>query len=417
MVYNGYFALGGTEIINTERTLAYVSHLLPQFGLEDCYECNGLHDMLYDHEYRTPMVDDAPWYDSSAPRTAEFLGLYPLSIEGVDSSVRMATVTESVLDGGSVGLIRQGTREMRVSALMLGQTEAGLAAGMIWLRYALLGNPCRDVASGCTGDDLCYFAACPPICADSPDFTGDIEDCIAPYARRMRNVTVTDGPRVVERFNPTCGAMQRVEFLMVAGVPWQYRDPEIVIPKTTINAIPPGPECVPSDELDPLIDPDCGPLPTPPRPPVILDECLPDLPYSQRLQYPIPEGFIPEWNEAVPVITIRSSAVQVRQVRLRFYPTPLGHPLSEVDPCSYCGEFVVSYLPAQTELVIDGTREVATALLPGGDSRNATQLLYGSDGKPFNWPVLTCGIPYIMTVDTAETGTPVSVDLSLAVRE
>ena len=34
------------------------------------------------------------------------------------------------------------------------------------------GAACRE-GEGCTGDHLCYFAACPPICEDSPDVTHD----------------------------------------------------------------------------------------------------------------------------------------------------------------------------------------------------------------------------------------------------
>lgn len=421
MTFPGYFVLGGNEIINSARTAAYVRDALPNLGFFDCYECEDLPVSVGEEKYRSPMLDPAPWFDESEPESRGFLGVYPLSVEGIDQSVRTATVTESATDGGYIGSVRRGTRTVRVSALLFAVDDASLAEGLIWLRYALSGNPCSSDVD-CLGDDLCYLTTCPSICEDAEvDLPTDLENCSFHYSRRLRNVKTTEGPRVTQRFKPSCGAMMQVEFVMVAGVPWQYGFPETVVSSTEILPFPAVVECAQDTPSDPLLDPSCPPVPAPPRPPTVPDDCITNLPYLQRFGYRIPADLVPEWHDSVPVITLKTRSQEVRQVRLRFYQIIQGvaEPIPTIDPCGYCGEFLLSYLPADTSLVIDGSRETALATLPGGQVRNASTLLYGSNGTPFTWPVLTCGTGYMMTIDLTNATTqqaPVDVFLQLAVR-
>src|SRR5690606_5226388 len=94
-----------------------------------------------------------------------------------------------------------------------------------------------------------------------------------------------------------------------------------------------------------------------------------------------------------------------RQLRIRFYPNPLERKdLDDLEECAFCGEFNVSYMPGNSELVIDGMTESAYVNLAGGLVRTANHLLYGPGGGPMEWPLLTCGLPYVMTVDTVPFG-------------
>jgi len=72
---------------------------------------------------------------------------------------------------------------------------------------------------------------------------------------------------------------------------------------------------------------------------------------------------------------------------------------SPVDPCSWCAEFVLSYLPAQTELTVDAILERAFASVKGGEAQPADSLLYATDGGPMTWPALSCGIDYLFAFD------------------
>lgn len=91
---------------------------------------------------------------------------------------------------------------------------------------------------------------------------------------------------------------------------------------------------------------------------------------------------------------------------------------SVIDPYSYCGEFILSYLPANAELVVDGVLTRAWASIGGAPSVPASNLLYGTDGSPIVWPEMACGIPYVLTVDVpVGTGAGLLVSLALTRRE
>jgi len=238
-MYEGFMSFGGTEIINAGRTAAYVDHMLPNFGLDNCYDCGDMQHALGHEDYTSPLVDGADWFDEDDVASQQFFGLYPLAIDGIDDAVRESTVTQLAGDGAVMSPPRQKGREIRVSGLLIGMDDAAVMYGLTWLRNALLGGVCRDSTS-CTGDHLCYFSSCPPICEDSPDVThmpprvhnqrlcdeGLISTiaraCALPFERNLYQVTVIDGPHVVERYNTVCGSMIRIEFTMVAGVPWSY---------------------------------------------------------------------------------------------------------------------------------------------------------------------------------------------------
>lgn len=89
-----------------------------------------------------------------------------------------------------------------------------------------------------------------------------------------------------------------------------------------------------------------------------------------------------------------------------------------VDACSYCSEFVVSYLPARTELTVDAIMQTAFASVSGADPAPATHLLYASDGSPMEWPELSCGQEYLLAIDVPKPLlADVTVDITVATRE
>lgn len=158
-MYEGWLSLAGTEIVNNERVRAYAASLVPGLSmpLEGCTGApeGALQRILDDEPYRTPLIDDAPWVDPDDPDTYEFCGVLGLSVVGLDDSTRTATVTEHLTDGGGVTGMRKGTRAVRVSALLVGSTQAAVEAGHAWLNVALDG----DCDADCNGSDLCYLSA------------------------------------------------------------------------------------------------------------------------------------------------------------------------------------------------------------------------------------------------------------------
>lgn len=157
-MYQGYLRLGSTEIANAQRVARYVQNIMPGFPLRDCVGCEGIERAL-GTTYNSPLQDGAPWIDPSNTATYDFLGFYPITVQGLDSSTVVATVTESITDGGYLNSSRARTRDIRVRGVLVATSELGLAAGQTWLNEALRGDPCED--GNCNGYDLSFYAACP----------------------------------------------------------------------------------------------------------------------------------------------------------------------------------------------------------------------------------------------------------------
>jgi hypothetical protein len=155
---------------------------------------------------------------------------------------------------------------------------------------------------------------------------------------------------------------------------------------------------------DITIDPDCPPIPLPPAPPTVDASCVTEPSSYQRSVITIPESTVPTNLTAYPILTLQAGAQDVRQARIRFWENPDHLTIDDLDPCSFDGEIIVSYLPAGATLVIDGVQRIATMTL-AGVTQDATHLLYGSDGGPVDWPELTGGIEYLVTLDLDSAGT------------
>jgi len=170
VAYTGYYSLGGNEIVNAARAERYVEGAAPLFGLRKCVDTNGLENALGE-TYGNPVIDQAPWYDPTNPVTAEFWGVYPLDVEGIEDSVREVGQEEALGNGTVFSKPRETGRDIRFNVLLLGSCEAALDAGQQWLNRALEGS-CGAVA-GCDQDDLCFFSEAPPLadwsaCPETP---------------------------------------------------------------------------------------------------------------------------------------------------------------------------------------------------------------------------------------------------------
>ena len=226
---------------------------------------------------------------------------------------------------------------------------------------------------------------------------------VQPYERSMFDVTCVSGPtplRDLEFDNGT--RMRMVEFVFVAGKPFVYGSPlTMVFPSTgtALGTVPwTDPEC-PVDELEPISDPLCPPPPAPPRPPAIAANCVPPETTWERHWYDLPASSVSAWSEMVPQITVRAEASAVRHLRVRFYPNPFGRTAEEIDPCSWCAEYVLSYLPADTEAVIDGVLEQSTASVAAGEPQPYDTFVVSTGGEPLEWSSMSCGIDYLVAFD------------------
>jgi hypothetical protein len=165
--------------------------------------------------------------------------------------------------------------------------------------------------------------------------------------------------------------------------------------------------------LSKLVDPDCPPLALPPRPTAIPALCVDEYTDWQRYVVPIPAADVADWAYSVPTLELTTKTDDVRQVRVRFHPNPFGYAPEQVDPQSYCGEFILSYLPKNSRLTVNGMMQRAFAEVAGDGAVTANQLLFGTGGSPMTWPELSCGIDYLMSIDIPPTGDIDNLELAL----
>lgn len=152
-------------------------------------------------------------------------------------------------------------------------------------------------------------------------------------------------------------------------------------------------------EVDPLLDPDCPPIPTAPQPPNIDTSCIDDTGTWRRYWAIIPEEEVFDWLGVVPTLTITTDTDAARQVRIRFYQNPNGLPPEEAMGLPVESEQVITYIPPNTTITLDGVSERVWASVGGAADVAADHLLIGTGGVPASWPVLSCGDAYLVSFD------------------
>jgi hypothetical protein len=152
-------------------------------------------------------------------------------------------------------------------------------------------------------------------------------------------------------------------------------------------------------QVDPLADPDCFYVPPPPRPPTISSSCIEEIGVWRRYWFTIPATYVSDWLTVLPTLDITTGSLPARQVRLRVYANPFGYAAEQIDTDSYCSEQIISYIPANTILTLDGVTRRVWAEVPDGSTLSADHLLYGSGGTPATWPELSCGISHLVSLD------------------
>lgn len=401
-MYEGFLKFGGVEVINRARTAAYLRALVP--GVDVFCTDTVLPAALGHSDYVDPATDGAPWYRGQRPSAARFYGLFPSKIQGAENSTRSLNVTELSGDGAIMTAPRYGSGEIRVVARAYAADEEAMMDGMAWLRDVLAGDGCSGADLGCTGKDLLMFAALPA-------------DAVAAYSltRVFHRVEVTDPLKVTGKLNSKHALVWEVEFTLTVGVPWPFTLPTSVGSLAMDAAVsftdPVGENCAAKDgAYDAFVaDPYFTGISKPPRPPVILPPNILTISSWRRLSLPIPASQTQRWGKVAPIINVVTGAA-LQQLRLRFYKAgAVG--------CDYAGEFIVSYIPANSTLLLDSATRTAMLTLPGGKTSPAGNLLFGSAGKPFLWPVLGCHDAYTMTADLMPGQSGAVVLLETSVRE
>lgn len=487
MSWIGWFTYGDTEVINATRTETYARNAAVGW-FKPAYKNTALPLILGD-TYTSPLMDDAPWTDPDALESYDFYGAYPLSVAGIEDSTITADVVESTREGGVVQKARHATKTMVFSVALVGGSECAVEYGMRWLKAVL--NECgclrgHSPIGSCGGQSLTYLSCEPAVdlnyttgsatyqrvvvdggIASKPGPTlvnggsaakpggqlvngggavvndqttietaptFDLTECLDPYLRALRKVTVTTGPTVTSKAAMSNGgAAWTVEWTAVAGDPNEYGAPIPIVvgfldPKVDVpypgDVVPPGamwdpdgyvttdPAC-PVVVYQPVFDPQCPLLVPPPAVPTISPVCFTFPTNFRRRSFTIPAQNVSLWNGTVPIITIHTpTSAEVRNLRVRFYLDDDGD-ASIDEPCATEGDVVFTYLPPGSIVTFDAVAHLIYVDSPGQGRRRADSVATDSDGGPFDWPELSCGSGYVVTIDMPQTQVKPIIDLTL----
>lgn len=231
-MFRGFAALAGQELFNTSRLISHMRPIVPSIdgSVASMMSCachvripyddswTGLEAALGDGPY---VITDAPWYNAARPESAEFAGIWLMSIEGMDGVPIQRDIAESICAGGIASKARDTTRSLQFSALVVACTNAGMEYGKDWLNCILRSSDIRS------GVDMSYWKAHPEDTAADPET----------LKRSMYGLVLTRSLTTADVLGKGGGhqnrqaSICRVEWEMVATQPYAYGDP-IISPVT-----------------------------------------------------------------------------------------------------------------------------------------------------------------------------------------
>lgn len=389
-VAGSYAQLGCTEIVNDERTTAYLLNGLRPGNLQvyDNCGCTRIRELVgCDISYLTPTLDNAPWFSADIPESARFAGFLVTEFEGLGSTFTR-TVTETINDGAVLGRSRLAGRTLTWRGFLLGADCCAVAYGLRWLTKTLRGSGnCND----CRGEDLTLLFCCPD----------DTETGVEAF-RLLKNVGLIAGPTVLSDRQLGCGCgascITEIEFSLMAAQPYLYSSP---IPLYTCvgvegNSVTPvtddSVECSPVDCGDVLYN-DALFCPDPILPPtaVYVNSCFNSNLTNKALYLTVPRSSWGELEEVVPVITISTGNQAFIYLSLGFYTSsndnPCGDLLNFPPDCDViCDKLQIVAVPANSKFYLDGRTKKMSVICSDGSVFPGDRYASG----PWSWPSFSC---------------------------
>lgn len=403
--------LGGVEIVNVARTIAYLNNgLAPanlvvqaSCGCPDLFDiigCEPASGVTGGTGYTDPATDDAPWYSEDHPESAQFAGFYPVEFDGMSSTFERE-VSESIGNGGIFNRSRAASRSLTWTGYLFGANCCAVAYGLRWLTKTLQGSgQCND----CFGDDLELLVCCPSV--ESTTATPNVE-----AFRTLKGVGLTEGPEVISerRLGSACegssgcggAAVMEIEFTLVATNPWFYRAEVPLyncipftdsVPLVTDEEV----DCPPvncGDAIDSLYKTNRGcPDPALPPPGEYVSFCNDPPPaLTHGLYLTIPRSAWREFEEAVPYIVISTGATYAADLTIGIYTSnsedPCGEILTEPPFCNaICDKLTIRVIPANAKFVIDGRTRKMSVICGDGSAFPGEPYTTG----PWSWPTFDC---------------------------
>lgn len=374
MATDKWITYGGVELVNLSRT----AQLAETLGVGTVWVTPESVQWIQDElgggqDYSD--ITEAPWYDAGHPASADFAGIIPLSIPGLDDSTRESTTVEYITNGGKSGRARNRTLPIVSNVALIARSDAGADYGKRWLDRVLSGG---GAGNFCSGSDLTYFA-----------FDGSDE--VAPIVHR-RDVSLTRGTSVTRKSVGTCAATWIVTFTWTANDPFEYGESRVQFSDLGGAVTGPGVDTSGSMEMIQNSCPvyDYSPIYDPLYPALVAPPTAPDFyPAGWDIEdgmdfkrfWVLLEPVEPSLLNVVPQIILHTDT-DARMVRVSIWPNSAG----EDSQCDPLFSVVVTYLPAGVNFYIDGEQE-ASYVWDGVSAlvRRADSLVYSPEAEPVDW--------------------------------
>ncbi|MGW5147525.1 hypothetical protein [Rhodococcus koreensis] len=422
-MYRGWLRYGDAELGNTARLVAHLTSpdlvgdpgnlatvCPPGLSVEYDDSWTGFAQWMGHGSYE---VTGAPWYDASQPESAEFLGIWPMLVEGLDSLPIQREVSESIGDGGSASYHRDTTRRINVSALLVGCTNTGVRYGLRWLT-------CQLRSGRNTGGMPLQFLASHP---------GGSETDPNRLHRTMVDVVYTGATTVGEYGRGYAGeenrqgTVLRVDFELAATTPyafgratvynveWEVDDADGV---TFQQDCPPGDGSC-EEPVTFLTDPNCPPTLLPAASAIRMpcspatQTCVP-LCEGRRRVWTLPTAGYGCGERVVDILISNESAFdEARSIALAWVPC------GENRECDRISETSIGYIPPGGQIILDGIRGRARAVV-GDREYSASSLVARAGGGPWRPELLDGSSCYELVMDT-DPATEVTVSVISRVRD
>jgi hypothetical protein len=395
MAYDGWIEFNDRELINLSRTAQLANVLGIDTVWTEPSDVEWIEDALGGVDYDD--ITEAPWYDEGYPASAEFAGLVPLSMSGLDDSTTESTTIEYIGNGGSSGAARNKTLTIVGNVAVVALTSRGAEFGKRWLDRMLRGGGARAF---CAGSDMRYFRFAEENGFGSP-----------PQAHR-RDVTLSRGTSVTRKRGTECSATWFVTFTLTANDPFEYGEemtqfaglggtPATITstyPLTTSAAgsLTMTEESCPSYDYSPIYDPLHPALVAPPTSPDFYPEgwaLVPGVVFTRS--YVRLRPVEPTSLNVVPIFTLTTTS-EVRYARVSIWT---GDSIND-ERCDPLWTAIISYLPVGGQFIIDGEQE-ASYLWDGVSEavRRTDSLVYGEEARPVQWAAFNHPGGLLVTLD------------------
>ncbi len=145
----------------------------------------GLAAFFDDGTYRPEL---APWYVTELPQSAEFGGVWVVSVDGLDATPVERKIIETIGPGAVAGPHRDRQRTITFEALLVGCTNAGVDYGLKWL------NTLLRATTDNTTTRLKYLSAHPQHSAVEPDtLVREVNAVVLTQEARVKEAVVSGG--------------------------------------------------------------------------------------------------------------------------------------------------------------------------------------------------------------------------------